>query len=54
VKKFNGHITLLWHNKYFSGYKYGGWRGVFEKFVEMCQEQGGIFITPKALAGRLL
>jgi hypothetical protein len=34
VEKFNGCFTLLWHNTYFSEYKYSGWKNVHYKFLE--------------------
>jgi len=37
VIKFKGLITLLWHNTYFSKYKYDGWRDVYIKMLDYCQ-----------------
>ena len=33
VKKFNGCLTVLWHNAYFSPYKFAGWMGVYERIL---------------------
>jgi len=34
VQKFNGLVTILWHNTFFSPYKYNGWRAVYEHILE--------------------
>ncbi len=34
VKKFNGCLTLLWHNDYFTPYKYRGWAAPYEAMLE--------------------
>lgn len=44
IKKFNGVFTLLWHNTYFSDYKYTGWRDVYIKILDYCKENKG-FLT---------
>jgi hypothetical protein len=36
VEKFSGCFTLLWHNTYFSEYKYTGWKEVYCKILEHC------------------
>jgi hypothetical protein len=41
IEKFGGCFTLLWHNQYFSDYKYSGWREVFEKILQLCKEKNG-------------
>ena len=33
IKKFNGILNILWHNYFFTGYKYREWKGVFEKLL---------------------
>lgn len=38
VKKFNGTLSLLWHNNYFSNYKYNGWKDVYLKIIELFEE----------------
>jgi len=38
VEKFGGVLTILWHNKFFSGYKYG-WGQTFEVVVEYCKSK---------------
>ena len=38
IKKFNGCFTLLWHNTYFSEYKYTGWKEVYCKILEHCSQ----------------
>lgn len=36
IEYFNGCFTLLWHNTYFSEYKYTGWKNVYCKILEYC------------------
>ena len=38
VKQFNGMVSLLWHNNYFSDYKYNGWRNVYAQSVKNALE----------------
>ena len=44
IKKFNGCMTLLWHNTFFSDYKFSGWREIYCRFIEFAGENGA-FIT---------
>ena len=37
IRKFNGLFTMLWHNTYFSKYKYDGWKDVFTKILDYCR-----------------
>ncbi len=34
AKKFNGVLTILWHNNFFSDYKYKGWKDIYIKILE--------------------
>jgi len=34
VKRFNGMCSILWHNNYFSDYKYTGWREVYVESIK--------------------
>jgi hypothetical protein len=36
IENFNGCFTLLWHNTYFSEYKYTGWKNNYCKILEYC------------------
>lgn len=36
IENFNGCFTLLWHNTYFSEYKYTGWKNIYCKILEYC------------------
>ncbi len=40
VLQFNGMMSLLWHNNYFSDYKYNGWRNVYAQSVKSALEMG--------------
>lgn len=44
VQKFNGCLTILWHNSYFSPYKYAGWREIYESILrEGRNRKAGLF-----------
>ena len=43
IKKFNGCFTLLWHNTYYSEYKYSGWYDVLVKILNYCEEENSCF-----------
>jgi hypothetical protein len=42
IKKFNGVFTILWHNTFFSDYKYTGWKEVYVKILEYCKEKNAL------------
>ncbi len=42
IKKFEGVFTLLWHNTYFSDYKYTGWREVYIEILRYCKKNNGL------------
>jgi hypothetical protein len=49
IKKFNGVFTILWHNTFFSKYKYGGWKRVYISILDYCNENNSIFTSAKDL-----
>ncbi|MBN4051215.1 polysaccharide deacetylase family protein [bacterium AH-315-M05] len=50
IKKFNGCFGLLWHNNFFSEYKYTGWGEVFEQILKYCSGEGAGFMTGKEIS----
>ena len=42
INKFKGVLVLLWHNKFFTGYK-SIWRNVFEEILTYCKTQNTEF-----------
>jgi hypothetical protein len=38
VKKFDGCLTLLWHNDYFTPYKYRGWATPYEAMLQRAKQ----------------
>lgn len=40
IAKFNGTFSLLWHNNYFSDYKYNGWQEVYKQSVKSALKMG--------------
>lgn len=49
IIKFNGVFTLLWHNTYFSDYKYTGWREVYINILEYCKKNNGLLTSGKGI-----
>ena len=45
IKKFNGVCTLLWHNTYFSEYKFTGWRQIYLDILEYCKNNHALMTT---------
>jgi len=41
IIRFNGVFTLLWHNTYFSRFKYEGWKDIYIKILEYCRGKNG-------------
>lgn len=50
IKKFNGVFSILWHNTYFSEYKYTGWKGMLEGLINLFKSEGLEFHTGIELA----
>lgn len=42
VRKFNGVFTLLWHNTFFSNYKYTGWKDVYCKILDYSKNNNSL------------
>lgn len=53
VIKFNGVLTLLWHNTYFSDYKYTGWKEVYVEILNYCKLNNGLLTSGKAIYGKI-
>ncbi|MEZ5000762.1 MAG: hypothetical protein R2727_09010 [Bacteroidales bacterium] len=45
VNKFNGIISILWHNNFFTGYKYKGYKDLYIKTIGLLKDEGVIFRT---------
>lgn len=45
VSKFNGLLTILWHNNYFSEYKYDGWKSLYIDLIEKLIKKNATFLT---------
>lgn len=45
IEKFDGCFTLLWHNTYFSEYKYSGWKEVYRKILEHCADKKALMTS---------
>jgi hypothetical protein len=53
VKRFEGVFTILWHNTYFSDYKYTGWRNIYCKILEYSKAKNGLFLTGENVTNRI-
>jgi hypothetical protein len=49
VHKFNGVLTILWHNTYYSDYKYKGWREIMEKILQICKQKNAQIISAESV-----
>ena len=38
TRRFNGILTILWHNNYFSPYKFSSWKEIYEELLKKGQE----------------
>ena len=53
VRKFNGLLSILWHNNYFSEHKYEGWGKVYSGLINQLKEKGSTFLTSTQIAEHL-
>ncbi len=47
IVKFNGFFTILWHNTFFSRYKYTGWKQVYISILDYCKKNNSVFTSGK-------
>jgi hypothetical protein len=52
VRKWHGCLTLLWHNNYFSPYKYAGWKEFYIRLIEEAKKLNGLFLTAEQVYRR--
>ncbi len=45
IRKFNGAAAILWHNNFFSEYKFAGWRKVFTEILDYCEKHQGAAVS---------
>jgi hypothetical protein len=41
VRQVNGMVAVLWHNTYFTSYKYPGYAQVYWQIIDWCKKNGG-------------
>ena len=51
--KFNGVATVLWHNNYFSDYKFKGWKDIYIQLLEKAKEKNFILTNCKNILSRI-
>ena len=44
VKKHHGAAAVLWHNTYFSDYKFNGYKNIYEEILKWVQENDGALL----------
>jgi hypothetical protein len=49
TEKFGGVFTILWHNTFFSNYKYPGWKDVYLKTLDYCKRRQGVLTNGRAI-----
>ena len=54
VRKFDGVFTVLWHNTYFSDYKYTGWRDVYDDILNYCNQKQGLISSTAKIYSKLI
>ncbi|MDR1414589.1 MAG: polysaccharide deacetylase family protein [Odoribacteraceae bacterium] len=52
VRSAGGVFTVLWHNTFFSSYKYAGWREVYDKLL--ASAGGALFLNGREIHERLV
>lgn len=53
VRKHGGVLTLLWHNTYFSDYKFKGWREVYTGILDYCKENDALLTNARTVYERV-
>ena len=54
IKKFNGVLTILWHNTSFSDYKYTGWCEVYEQIISYCKDNNALMTSNIDIYNRII
>ena len=54
IRKFNGVFTILWHNTYYSDYKYGGWRIIIKKILQICKNENAVITSAENIMNMAL
>lgn len=53
VEKFGGVMTVLWHNTYFTNYKYAGWGDRYIDLVKRLKNKDALFLTGREIWERM-
>lgn len=52
AKKFHGCLTVLWHNAYFSPYKFAGWQDIYETILAEGQQNNMALLSGEEVCHR--
>lgn len=53
VAKFNGILSILWHNNYYSDYKYGKWESVLSQILDYVESLKTTYMSGKQLLNHI-
>jgi len=53
IKKHEGVMTILWHNTYFSEYKFEGWKEVYIRVLDYCSRNNALLTNAKEIYERI-
>ncbi len=54
VARHNGVFTILWHNTFFSSYKYGGWKDIYLRILNYCKQKNALITSGKQIYERII
>ena len=54
IIKFKGVFTILWHNTFFSAYKYTGWKDVYIEILEYCRKKNGLLTNGETIYNSII
>ena len=54
AQKWQGCLTLLWHNNYFSNLKFAGWKALYEKVLCKAKDMNALLLSGEEVYQRYL
>ncbi len=53
VKKFNGIFSILWHNTFFTSFKYAGWKNVYVRILKYLKNENAMLTNGKTIVRKI-
>jgi hypothetical protein len=53
IRKHQGVFTILWHNTFFSNFKYTGWRAIYMEILKYCKENNALITNGREIYTRI-